>query len=283
MAGCSLLYPIWLLEQKALCECLGQVAAAGFDGVALAGALMEDPRRPDTLSEREAAAAREALSSLGLKRTLHLFSDSYFAGVTVRTDAVVDRARACIEGCVKALSGPGQPPLIVSLDPICLPPGPTGIVNVGLIVEVLESLVSLAQSYNIRPAVENWPKPEIGSPDALAAVLDSVRGEVGILLDTGHLHIAIHAEWCREASPQGFIRHLPAPVLEVHLHDNHGHSDEHLPPGRGTADLAAMLRALGEGGFDGPVTLEADLLSKNGGGLKEGLATARRLCEAAQN
>ena len=273
-----LLYPIWDLESKPIGECLELLAEAGFDGVSFIGAPIEDPRRVDSLGEQEASALRDDLLRLGLRRTLHIFSDLYFAGVVARTESAVERARGGIESCVRALSGRGLPPLIVSLDPICLPPGHTGVVNRALIVEMLEFLVSLTGSYDIRPALENWPKPEAGTPKALGRILKRVHGEVGILLDTGHLNMAIHSNWCRAKSPEEFVRRLPAPVLEVHLHDNHGADDEHLPPGAGTADLTALLEALKHSGFDGPVTLETDLLAEGRPGLKAGLRAAGQLC-----
>ena len=273
-----LLYPIWTLDSRPIGDCLEQIAEVGFDGVSFIGGPTDDPRRVDSVSEQVAAALKNGLLRLALSRTLHVFSDLCFAGIAVRTESAVERARQGIESCVRALSGQGLPPLIVSLDPICLPPGPVGVVNPALIVEMLEFLVSLKKRYDIRPALENWPKPEVGTPEALKGILEHVGGEVGILLDTGHLNMAIHSEWCREKSPVEFIDHLPAPVLEVHLHDNHGTEDEHLPPGAGTADLAAVLKALKRRGFEGPVTLEVNLLAEGRPGLKSGLETARQLC-----
>lgn len=54
---------------------------------------------------------------------------------------------------------------------------------------------------------------------------------VGICLDTGHLNVFASArmeEWFNALGP--YVRHL-------HIHDNHGDSDEHLPVGDGVIDF----------------------------------------------
>ena len=274
-------YPVWMLPAWPLLQCVETIAAAGFDGVAFGAAPVDDPRRIDRLQGREAAELRSYLHDLGLGRSVHVMSDCYFAGMAERQEDVVAQAKEGIERAVRALAGEELPPLIVSHDPICLPPGPTGVPAPELLVEMVQFLVTLSARYNITPALEDWPKPEFGTPEAMRALLQDAGGEVGILLDTGHLHLALKSDWCTHTGHESFVQALPAPVVEVHLHDNHGRTDEHLPPGKGTATLAGILATLVAGGFGGPVTLECDLASGKSGGLAEGLERARRLCESA--
>jgi sugar phosphate isomerase/epimerase len=278
VSNLPILYPIWFLDPKPLRKCVEEIAAAGFDGVTFAAAPLDDPRRLDNLQGREASELRRFLKSLGLMRSLHIFSDQYFAGQTQRTDRLVKGVQQSIERCVEALASDDEPPLIVSLDPICLPPFQTNAVDVDLVVEMLGFLVPLSEQLNVRAALENWPKPEVETPEALRRLLSRVRGPVGILLDTGHLHMALRRSWCEAKTPAEFIRALPAEVLEVHLHDNHGDADEHLPPGAGTADLAGIMRTLIEAGFRGPVTLECDLRPKGRPSPAEALQNVRQLC-----
>jgi len=42
----------------------------------------------------------------------------------------------------------------------------------------------------------------------------------------------------------------------LHLHDNYGEVDDHLPPGRGTIDWADLFAALAEVGYARPLQLE---------------------------
>jgi len=280
-SGLPIYYTVWSMRPAPVLESVEALAEAGFDGVQFGAAPVDDPRRLDTLGDRQVEDLRTFLRDLGLGRSLHVISDYCFAGMASRDEAVVRRAKTCIEGAVRALSGEDLPPLVVSHDPICLPPGPEGVVAPELIVEMLQFLISLRKRYNVRPALEHWPKPQLGSPEALEPLLNAAGGGVGVLLDTGHLNIALAADWCAHATPEDFVAALPATVLEVHLHDNHGETDEHLPPGDGTADLGGMLRALAAHGFRGPVTLETDLEAPGRPGLAEGVRRARDLCVQA--
>jgi len=276
-----ILYPIWLLDRAPVSDCLSEVAGAGFDGVSFLAAPVDDPRRLDRLDERAAAELRERLAAGGLRRTLHIASDYYFAGLSRRSEGACRRARSSIERCIAALTSSETPPLIVSLDPICLPPGPKGVLDPPLIVEMLGFLTALGERYPIRVALENWPKPGVGTPEALREVLAAAPGPVGILLDLGHLNLALRSAWCPHRTPRDFILALPAPVLEVHLHDNHGEVDEHLPPGVGTSDMEAAFDALGERGFQGFVTVEADVRGLGRDGMREALRRARALAARA--
>jgi len=288
-ASLPILYPIWGLRSAPAADCVRQIARAGFDGVSFLAAPVDDPRRLDTMSAAEAQHLRRSLMRLGLERTLHVSSDHHFAGETSRSEQAVRRAQRSIEGCVRALSEPDLPPLIVSLDTICLPPGPTGVLHglppgptgvldEPLMVEMLGFLLDLSGRFPIRPALENWPKPGVGTPEALRGILAQTGG-VGILLDLGHVNLALATDWCSCGSADEFIRALPAPVLEVHLHDNHGETDEHLPPGEGDADLVGAMGALVRLGFRGPLTVETGLRPNGRPGLAELCQGTRDIAE----
>ena len=45
-------------------------------------------------------------------------------------------------------------------------------------------------------------------------------------------------------------------LRHVHLHDNRGTGDDHLPLGAGTLDLTGCIRALKASGYDDTITLE---------------------------
>jgi len=282
MPAPPVLYPIWMFPPTSMADCLQRIAAAGFDGVSFAGAPLDDPRRLDALSETQGRDLRAQLADLGLVPSLHVFSDPYFQGQRTREEASVRRAQASIEASARALVSPDAPPLVVTLDPICLPPGPEGVVNRELIVEMATFLGELGERFPVRGGLENWPKPQIGTPEALRDVLEAAGGGIGVLLDTGHLNMAIHAEWCAHDSPATFVEALPEPVIEVHLHDNHGESDEHLPPGDGTAPLVETLADLFARGFDGLITLESDLEAEGRPGMERGLEQAREICAEAR-
>lgn len=107
----------------------------------------------------------------------------------------------------------------------------------------------VAQDFGIRLLVENFT---IFDPEDLLDFVD-LAGEdgLGIVLDTGH-------EWQMGRDPAEGIRMSGPQLRSVHLHDNHGEGsiDEHLPPGMGTTNWPAVLDALDEVGYAGPLMME---------------------------
>jgi sugar phosphate isomerase/epimerase len=45
-------------------------------------------------------------------------------------------------------------------------------------------------------------------------------------------------------------------LRHVHLHDNNGHADLHLPLGAGNIDMPRMVRTIRSCGYDDTITLE---------------------------
>ena len=90
--------------------------------------------------------------------------------------------------------------------------------------------------------------------DALVATLEKLGDEwLGIVVDVGHAH---RSQLAVSAASEIYTA---APYLRsVHIHDNHGQgaNDEHLPPGWGTVDWAAVMQALRDAGYQGPFMLE---------------------------
>jgi sugar phosphate isomerase/epimerase len=84
--------------------------------------------------------------------------------------------------------------------------------------------------------------------DLAAIVAELDRGEVALAVDTGHANM--NATAAEETLAAGHR------LRTTHVHDNDGRTDTHLPPGLGTIDWAAWLRALDSVGYTGPVMLE---------------------------
>ncbi len=72
---------------------------------------------------------------------------------------------------------------------------------------------------------------------------------LGVCVDTGHANLG------DLGAPQA-IRMAGPRLLTLHLHDNWGQVDDHLPPGRGNIDWPDVLAALREVGFSRPLQLE---------------------------
>jgi len=83
----------------------------------------------------------------------------------------------------------------------------------------------------------------------LSLILDEVEG-LGFHLDLGHSHIT------ESDSGAALIRRHAERLRHVHLSDNRGREDEHLPLGCGNLPLERLLGVLNEIGYDGTFTLE---------------------------
>lgn len=99
------------------------------------------------------------------------------------------------------------------------------------------SYSSLPELINMRSLVEKTP-------------------ESGMLLDIGHANIFINKPEAGGISLKEYIEQLPFRIHEVHISDNFGKLDEHLPPGKGSADYRALRSALKKRGENPVITLE---------------------------
>ncbi|HYL83307.1 MAG TPA: sugar phosphate isomerase/epimerase family protein [Candidatus Angelobacter sp.] len=105
----------------------------------------------------------------------------------------------------------------------------------------LEHLILHARHAGVTICVENTLS-EMGHPDYLRAFVDETRlTGLRFNFDIGHAHLADFPE--EERIEKGFapLRDL---VSSVHLHDNHGEKDEHLPPFDGSIDWPGAIKTL---------------------------------------
>ncbi|MCP4713914.1 MAG: sugar phosphate isomerase/epimerase [Deltaproteobacteria bacterium] len=88
----------------------------------------------------------------------------------------------------------------------------------------------------ITVVIENVVEP---AADTLIALADLVGNEhFGLCLDVGHVNL------CSEIPPAQWISAMGPRIKHVHLHDNHGTLDDHLPTGSGSIDFDPIFTAL---------------------------------------
>ena len=105
----------------------------------------------------------------------------------------------------------------------------------------LEHLVLHAKHVGVTICVENTTS-EMGDPAYLRNFVDETRlTGLRFNFDIGHAHLADGPEDERIEKSFAPLRDL---VAGVHLHDNHGDKDEHLPPYEGTIDWPAAIKIL---------------------------------------
>jgi len=105
----------------------------------------------------------------------------------------------------------------------------------------LEHLILHARHAGVTLCVENTTS-EMGDPSYLRAFVDETRlTGLRFNFDIGHAHLAELPEDERLEKSLLPLREL---VSSVHLHDNHGEKDEHLPPYDGTINWPAAIKLL---------------------------------------
>jgi sugar phosphate isomerase/epimerase len=118
----------------------------------------------------------------------------------------------------------------------------------------LEHLILHARHTGVTVCVENTLS-EMGNPDYLRAFVDETRlTGLRFNFDIGHAYLAELPEEERLEKSFAPLREL---VSSVHLHDNRGERDEHLPPYDGSInwpDAIKMLKSASQNGF--PLILE---------------------------
>lgn len=140
----------------------------------------------------------------------------------------------------------------------------------------LEHLVLHARHAGVTICVENTHS-EMGSPDYLRAFVDETRlTGLRFNFDIGHAHLA---EFPEEERLEKSFSPLKELVSSVHLHDNHGEKDEHLPPYDGSIHWPDAIKLLKSAAQNGGLPLILELRQKSGHDAPtagEQLAAARK-------
>lgn len=146
----------------------------------------------------------------------------------------------------------------------------------------LEELESKARDSGVRLALENLPTP--GHMEAVTGLCREYPPEfVGICYDSGHGNMAGNGlellEQAVEMAGQGSGSRLAA----LHLHDNFGNKDEHLPPFKGNIEWQRMMRILDAAGYRKPLCLECSIRhsghKNNWDFLQDSMTAGKRLLE----
>ena len=121
----------------------------------------------------------------------------------------------------------------------------------------------LAARYPVRIYIENAQDLD---PTPLKHLMERIHSDrIGVCLDVGHAHYSRTpvGQWFDQLGP--WIRYL-------HLSDNLGEFDDHLPPGKGSIDWAQVSKRWESLGKEIPITLETGNLKST----KESIAFLRR-------
>jgi len=116
----------------------------------------------------------------------------------------------------------------------------------------LRWLLRYAEEYGVDMLIENVPGPTpylLVSAEDFQLFYDEMKQPMGMVLDVAHANLNGEvAEFTRRFSDR--IRH-------VHVSDNDGESDQHLPIGDGGIDWEGVMALLRGSGFSGWVVVES--------------------------
>jgi sugar phosphate isomerase/epimerase len=240
-------YGVMNFPIKPVVEEIDAAAALGMDYVELA---MDPPRAHFSQLLEHKASIMAALRSHGLDLVCHMPTFVYAAHLTdsIRL-ASIREIIASLEAAVELGS-----------EKVVLHPGYID----GLAVRVMEDALahamdSLARfsdratALGITLCIENL-FPRLGpyaDPDEFEIILNAFPA-LKFVLDTGHAHIGDDTgQRCVD-----FAARFADRLAHVHVSDNRGRDDEHLPVGHGTLPFEAVIRTLKTIGYDDTITLE---------------------------
>jgi sugar phosphate isomerase/epimerase len=244
-------------KKNTLAEAIDSIASAGYSGVEL---MADVPHAyPPSLDSAARMAIKHRIKELGLSVsninafTLFALGDTYhptwIADDDRQRDLRIEHTMACMElaaemECRTVSVQPGGPLIGKNLDREEAEQR---------FADGLGRILPLAERLGIVLAVEPEPGLLIQSAEEYLAFKKRFflsDNCIHMNCDIGHL-------FCVGEDPAGVIGKMPGEIAHVHLEDiaaNRVH--QHLAPGKGAIDFAAVFAALSQIGYTGWVTVE---------------------------
>jgi sugar phosphate isomerase/epimerase len=119
-------------------------------------------------------------------------------------------------------------------------------------IRSLHWLMRYAGEYGVDCLIENVPTPTpylLVSVDDFDLFEEEMDPPMNIVLDVAHAHLL--------GEEYKFIREYGHKIKHVHVSDNWGDSDQHLPLGEGNIDWSKVIDALDDSNFDGWLVIES--------------------------
>lgn len=139
--------------------------------------------------------------------------------------------------------------------------------------DALDSLLRVDRACaetGIRMALET-PLPHLvgGQPSEFDWLLTRLPSTTGVCFDVGHVNLGRHFD--------AFLDVTGSRLIHVHVHDNRGEYDDHLPPGEGRIDWRLVFDGLRRVEYDGCLMLELGCHRDLAAHFRNALAALHRL------
>lgn len=226
---------------------LESISSLGFDYLELT---MDPPQAHHSTIRAQKDDFLKALEKFRMQVVCHLPT---FLGLADLTESIRE---ASLKEMLDSLD------VAVELDPLKVVLHPAYVTGLGLFVfdtakryaaKSLETIVRRADGLGLELCLENmFPKTNsLTEPDHFESVFEMFPS-LKLTLDVGHANIG--SKGGRRILE--FITRFPDRLSHIHVSDNFGKEDNHLPLGAGTVDYARTIKAIQEAGYDGTVTFE---------------------------
>lgn len=224
-----------------------RIADRGFDFLELA---MDPPMAHYTVLENEGVAVKNALKERALSLICHLPT---FVSIADLTDSLRQASLAEMCASLKTAAGLGAAKVVFH---------PGAIRGMGQFVpdtarryclQSMDAINQLATELDLTSCVENM-FPGYGAfyeADEYDLLFERYPA-MQMTLDIGHAHIGD----VDDRRIKQFAERFAPRINHLHISDNAGTADEHLPPGDGSIDFQWLVQFLKAAGFDATVTFE---------------------------
>ena len=190
------------------------------------------------------AAIRRALEAASLDVVGHT---AYYLPIGHPFEEVRRAATAALASCQEAFAAVGA--RWMNVHPDGHAPMHDRAFVVAQNLKSLSALVEAGRKTGVGVMVENVPAG-FNTPEQLGELLDALP-DLGLHLDIAHANLRVEVN-----TTEAILARYADRLQHVHLHDNNGQADQHLPLGAGTIDVPRMVRALRNSRYDGTITLE---------------------------
>jgi len=245
--GKGMLYGAMNFPVKPVLDELEAISELGFDYLELT---MDPPQAHYSIIRQQKKRLLKALDRKQMKLVCHLPSFVYTADLTpglrkASLNEVIKSLEVAAElGCLKAVLHPSY---IMGLGIFVMDQAREyALESLGAIMEKAHQLDLLICLENLFPKAHSLVEPE-----DFADIFVKFPN-LKMTLDTGHAHIE-DTEGKRAVK---FIERFPDRIDHIHVSDNLGEADNHLPVGAGTVNFNEIVKALKGIGYDNTITLE---------------------------
>jgi sugar phosphate isomerase/epimerase len=116
-------------------------------------------------------------------------------------------------------------------------------------IQFLQQVEKLCKEKGITLMLENYIKP-FDTPEVFTKIIEEIP-DLKIHLDVGHCNINQDKNLT-----EAFFQRFGEKIVHLHLSDNKGERDDHLPLGCGNIEWKKIIEIIKRGGYDQTITLE---------------------------